>query len=133
MPSPKTAIVIVFTAWFLIAAFSVPVNAQDCNNNGILDACDIACGAVAGPCDVPGCGGSQDCNNNGIPDECEFQSSSALDFDGLDDWVRVPRDVSLEPTNDLTIEAWVRANSAGSFHSKILRITGDFGPGYMFS
>ncbi|MFH1111096.1 MAG: hypothetical protein V1790_18155 [Planctomycetota bacterium] len=31
----------------------------DCNNNGVLDSCDIASGS------------SLDCNNNGVPDECE--------------------------------------------------------------
>jgi hypothetical protein len=37
----------------------VTVLAEDCNNNLIPDACDIAGGA------------SKDCNTNGVPDECE--------------------------------------------------------------
>jgi len=49
--------------------------AQDCNNNGIDDACDINCGAAAGACDLPGCGLSEDCNANGIPDECDTQTA----------------------------------------------------------
>ncbi len=44
---------------------------QDCNNNGVLDVCDVDCGDPGGDCDVPGCGGSLDCNGNLIPDECE--------------------------------------------------------------
>ena len=39
----------------------------DCNNNGIPDACDIACGAGC----PPGCGQAADCNANGVPDDCE--------------------------------------------------------------
>ncbi|MFQ5425384.1 MAG: hypothetical protein ACE5F9_15575, partial [Phycisphaerae bacterium] len=45
---------------------------QDCNANGIPDACDIDCGMMGGACDVPGCGLSSDCNANAIPDDCEF-------------------------------------------------------------
>lgn len=42
---------------------------DDCNNNGIPDACDISCGAPG--CEgVVGCGASPDCNEDGIPDEC---------------------------------------------------------------
>ncbi len=44
---------------------------RDCNNNGIEDDCDIACGAPGTRCDVPGCGTIGDCNNNVIPDVCE--------------------------------------------------------------
>ncbi|MGB2987152.1 MAG: hypothetical protein WBE26_14875 [Phycisphaerae bacterium] len=32
---------------------------DDCNGNGVLDACDVAAGT------------SEDCNSNGIPDECD--------------------------------------------------------------
>ena len=49
----------------------------DCNNNGIPDDCDIACGTssdcnangIPDSCDIAG--PSEDCNRNGIPDECE--------------------------------------------------------------
>lgn len=52
----------------------------DCNNNGIIDACDINCRPANGSgqgldlCAVPAgsqCGLSSDCNGNGVPDECE--------------------------------------------------------------
>ena len=39
----------------------------DCNNNGVVDACDIAAGA------------STDTNGNGVPDECECM----WDLDGI--------------------------------------------------
>ena len=51
----------------------------DCNDNDIIDNCDISCEEEG--CDVPGCGMSEDCNGNGIPDECERD----LDGDGLID------------------------------------------------
>ena len=44
---------------------------RDCNNNGIEDDCDIACGATGTRCDVIGCGTLADCNGNVIPDVCE--------------------------------------------------------------
>jgi hypothetical protein len=41
---------------------------DDCNTNGIRDACDISCAApdCAG---VPGCGTKSDCNFNRVPDQ----------------------------------------------------------------
>ncbi len=59
MPSPKAAILIVVAAGFQITASWNPLLAQECNNNAIPDACDIA--AMI----------SFDCNANGVPDECE--------------------------------------------------------------
>jgi hypothetical protein len=48
----------------------------DCNGNGLEDACDIDCGVPAGPCDLPGCGGSADCDLNGFPDECDLATGA---------------------------------------------------------
>ena len=63
---------------------------QDCNGNGIDDACDIDCGPPNGFCDVPGCGQSGDCNANGIPDECDVVSGGIDIFaTGLD----LPEDI----------------------------------------
>ncbi len=56
--------------------------AQDCNNNGIPDPCDINCGPPGGPCDLPGCGASADCNANGIPDECDLATLTTTIFSG---------------------------------------------------
>jgi predicted outer membrane repeat protein len=39
----------------------------DCNNNGLLDSCEI------------GNGSQQDCNANGKPDSCDFAAGSSLD------------------------------------------------------
>lgn len=98
-----------------------PGGGLDCDFNGIPDFCDIANGAT-------------DCNSNGLIDDCEFVSlTRALEFDGVDDWVRVPRSSSFEPTDDLTVEAWVRPDSAGSFHSRIVRTSGHFAPGYILA
>lgn len=44
---------------------------RDCNDNGVEDDCDIACGAPGTRCDVAGCGLLTDCNANAIPDVCE--------------------------------------------------------------
>jgi WD40 repeat protein len=52
---------------------------EDCNTNGVPDACEIASGGaddcngngVPDDCDVAS-GASEDCNANGIPDECDL-------------------------------------------------------------
>ena len=51
----------------------------DCNANNVPDDCDISCDALAGRCQIPGCGGSTDCNVNLLPDDCELAAGSALD------------------------------------------------------
>ncbi|HUN81289.1 MAG TPA: FG-GAP-like repeat-containing protein [Phycisphaerae bacterium] len=108
--------------------------AQDCNGNGIPDACDISCGTPGGPCDVPGCGTRSDCNSNGIPDDCEVPGTqSSLDFDGNDDRVTIPRSASLEPINELTIEAWIRLDTNGGANSRIARKSADFGGGFILA
>ncbi|MFQ5424886.1 MAG: hypothetical protein ACE5F9_13025 [Phycisphaerae bacterium] len=73
LPAPLAAAI---TAAVVLSSPS-PASAQDCNNNGIPDACDIDCGVPGGPCDVPGCSGSNDCNANGIPDECDAAASAS--------------------------------------------------------
>lgn len=65
------------TIGMIVASLMNParLSAQDCNNNGIDDPCEVDCGTLAGPCDIPGCGTSQDCNGNGVPDECDLAGS----------------------------------------------------------
>jgi hypothetical protein len=60
--------------------------AQDCNANGILDECDLSCGAPSGPCNLQGCGLSPDCNQNRVPDDCEplFDCNNNQIFDICD-------------------------------------------------
>ncbi len=108
--------------------------AVDCNANSIPDACDIACGAPGGPCDVPGCGTKSDCNSNGVPDDCELVGANAsLTFDGVNDVVRVPRSASLEPASELTVEAWIRPDALGGYHNRIVRKSADFGAGFILA
>ncbi|NLH17861.1 MAG: hypothetical protein GX455_14895 [Phycisphaerae bacterium] len=54
----------------------------------------------------------------------------ALQFDGQDDLVRVPRSVSLEP-GDITIEMWVKIQGDQRYHARLLRKCADFGNGYI--
>ncbi|MBI4578886.1 MAG: right-handed parallel beta-helix repeat-containing protein [Planctomycetes bacterium] len=54
---------------------------EDCNRNGVFDACELSCGLPAGPCDVAGCGSASDCNANATPDSCEVDT----DHDGTID------------------------------------------------
>ena len=44
----------------------------DCDENGILDFCELDCGAPGGICDVAGCGAGSDCNGNAILDGCDI-------------------------------------------------------------
>ncbi len=50
---------------------SADARPEDCNWNGVDDACDVSCSAAG--CVLP-CGESQDCNGNGVPDECDVAS-----------------------------------------------------------
>ncbi|MCK4658096.1 MAG: matrixin family metalloprotease [Phycisphaerae bacterium] len=52
---------------------SLSITELDCNDNGIMDTCDLDCAAPG--CSVPGCGQSQDCNGNSLPDECELEGN----------------------------------------------------------
>ena len=60
----------------------------ECNNNGIMDICEIACNQSAAPlactpdpnfCNVPGCGTAPDCNGNLVPDACDIASGFSAD------------------------------------------------------
>ena len=62
-----------------ILAVNAGVRADDCNNNGIPDNCDLSCGEAGSACDVTGCGGSRDCNANSVPDECDLVSGTSHD------------------------------------------------------
>jgi parallel beta-helix repeat protein len=55
---------------------------RDCNQNNLLDACDLDCGAAGGPCDLPGCGQGADCNDNGRLDSCDIANGTSQDVDG---------------------------------------------------
>jgi hypothetical protein len=58
---------------------------EDCNRNGLPDACDIDCAAPEEDCQAP-CGTSGDCNSNGKPDECELGDLDRDENVDLDDW-----------------------------------------------
>ncbi|MFO0972020.1 MAG: LamG-like jellyroll fold domain-containing protein [Phycisphaerae bacterium] len=81
---------------------------------------------------VPGTLRGQDCNSNGIPDADELQGThAALDFDGADDYVRIPRSAVIEPRNEMTFEAWVRPDTVGSSNAMVCRYSASFGAGYI--
>ncbi|HPF41639.1 MAG TPA: LamG domain-containing protein, partial [Phycisphaerae bacterium] len=147
---------------------------DDCNDNGVLDACDISSGVSidcnengvpdecepGGQSDCDGDGTSDlcefhlgagvDCDNNGVPDACELSDGDcnhndvldicevqvanyALDFEQVNDLVRVPDSPDLRPVDELTVEAWIRPDSAGSTHSRIVRHAPFNGAGYILS
>lgn len=60
-----------------VLAWSASALAADCNTNGQLDACDLACTAL-GCSLLPDCGNSSDCDANGIPDECDSFPATSL-------------------------------------------------------
>jgi hypothetical protein len=61
------------------------VRADDCNDNGIEDICDLDCAALDGACQVPGCGMFSDCNGNLVPDICDL-SGTGDPFADLGAW-----------------------------------------------
>ena len=65
-----------------------PFVVGECNNNGIMDICEIACDQSSAPlscalspsfCNVAGCGTAEDCNANLIPDLCDIASGFSED------------------------------------------------------
>ena len=52
------------------SAYMYVVAGPDCNDNGILDECDIA--------DCDGSPWCDDCNDNGVPDECDIAASAKV-------------------------------------------------------
>ena len=63
--------------------------ASDCNNNGLLDSCEVGSGAVQDcnangkpdSCDIAA-GTSLDCNANGRPDSCDLAAGTSTDLNG---------------------------------------------------
>lgn len=56
-----------------------------------------------------------------------------MQFDGVDDFVRVPRSVSLEPTSEITIEMWAFLDGAQNRNCRLLRKAGHLQSGYLFA
>ncbi len=77
--SNSLAVAILVILSFLTGALSSAF-AQDCNDNGIPDACDLDCGEPGGACDLADCGQSADCNGNQIPDECDLAATDACQW-----------------------------------------------------
>jgi hypothetical protein len=65
--SDRSARLIIAFALSWTAVHAPPACADDCNDNGIADAIDIAEGA------------SEDCNGNGVPDECDVRAALAFE------------------------------------------------------
>jgi len=55
----------------------------------------------------------------------------ALSFDGIDDWVMVPRSASLEPAGAITIALWAKIPGPAAQFSDLLRKAGVQSPGYL--
>ena len=57
---------------------------SDCNQNGIIDICDVASGSFEDYNDnfVPDVCEPSDCNDNEIQDSCEIEQDPSLDVDG---------------------------------------------------
>ncbi|UCE61514.1 MAG: S8 family serine peptidase [Phycisphaerales bacterium] len=75
---------------------------SDCSGNGIPDECDLDCSALAGMCNVIGCGQSADGNTNGIPDECELVPPALPS--ALRHQARKHRYISIDPSSNAANE-----------------------------
>ena len=62
-----------------------------------------------------------------------LQAGYALQFDGSDDKVVVPRSVSLEPTQELTVECWAKASVASQIYARLVRKSGNSAAGYLLA
>lgn len=48
-------------------------------------------------------------------------ANSAYSFDGVDDYINIPRSDSIEPANSLTVSAWVNPDDVSSWHQIITK------------
>ena len=92
---------------------------DDCNNNGIDDACDISCAAPECDPNFP-CGESSDCQGDGIPDECQLAGNDE-DSNGVPDdcqpWILdgvPPEDPTIPYSTEVDIDGLVKWQG-GSF------------------
>lgn len=70
---------------------TISLELPDCNENGIIDDCELDCGPAKGICDgVQGCGTGKDCDGSGILDICEGISCCPV---GELTWLDPPLDV----------------------------------------
>lgn len=79
-------------------------NPQDCNNNGILDSCELEtndCNANGIPDD---CDGLADCNANGVGDVCDIDIGTSIDvnLDGIPDECQCVPDIVTDGVVDFT-------------------------------
>ncbi len=99
----------------MLASSANPARAQDCNNNTILDECDIDC--LAPGCNVPGCGNSFDCDLDGVPDECQVPTGTVLSVwdDATGNWSLATNwcpDVVPDNGGKLTYEVLINGGSS---------------------
>ncbi len=57
----------------------------------------------------------------------------ALQFDGSDDRVVIPRAAHLEPTQELTIECWAKAFAGSQSYARLVRKSGNSAAGYLLA
>ena len=57
---------------------------DDCNGNGVPDACDVSCAGACATGFPDDCGQSADCQGDGIPDECQLAGNDC-NLDGVPD------------------------------------------------
>ena len=120
--APSNAQLLLF-AIALVFSGSSKATAQDCNNNGLDDACDISCGVVGGECDLPGCGLSQDCNENGVPDECDFATAFREKFGASDPSAQAYFGYSVAVDGDMAVvgSCWDNDNGLRSGSAYVFR------------
>jgi len=79
---------------------------------------DLSGGGNTGTCTAPGCPAPVD----GVPGT----RGTAMSFDGVDDFVRVPHSASLNITGAITIGAWIRRNVIDRRDDIIFKTTGGY-------
>jgi hypothetical protein len=83
---------------------AVNFDGLDCNNNNIVDHCEVDCGAGGGRCgSVVGCGTGTDADTNGVLDVCE-ETTTDIDLDIGETSTLNPGGGSNDPITDALVE-----------------------------
>jgi len=91
----------------------------DVSSQGLVLAMNFNNGSVTGNAVLDSSGKNNHGTNNGAThnatDGFDNLSSGAFDFDGVDDYIEIPDSNSLDITDAITIAAWIKVDTFGSF------------------
>ena len=101
------------------ATVNVTVNNPPVDTTGLVAAYGFEGGSPTSAADSSGTGNAGTISGALVSSAGRF--GSALSFDGINDWVTVPDTNSLDLTNAMTLEAWVRPSALSGWRTVVMK------------